>query len=87
MPRGGYSIYLAATYSGGAYGSSTYDGTTAASTGASIASNTSDLTNTGIAVASITTIAVAILLIALAVRIWKHPGKHTKAQRVGNAAL
>jgi hypothetical protein len=57
---------IASTYGSGSYNSSTYNGQ---STGSG------SLTDTGIAITSIVTAAVVILLLAIVVRIWKRPAK------------
>jgi len=63
-----YNLYLlASTYGSGNYDGGTYNNATASSGGS--------LSDTGIAVISIVTIAAVILLAAMAVRIWKRPSK------------
>jgi len=64
-----YSI-MGQVYGGGAYDTSSY-GTAAAN--ASTSAGGSGLTNTGVAIAGIVTIAAVILLAAIVVRIWKRP--------------
>lgn len=63
-------FYLASTYGSGNYDTGTYNGATTATSGGG-------LTDTGIALAAIVTIACVILLIALVVRIWKRPKRTT----------
>ena len=65
---------LASTYGSGTYDGATYNGQTTSTSGSGSAGS-GPLTDTGIAIASITTVAAAILLTALVVRIWKRPGK------------
>jgi hypothetical protein len=66
-----YSI-LASVYSSGAYSSSNYDGTNAAGT------SSGSLTNTGILIGLIVGTAALLLLIAMAVRIWKRPARKSE---------
>lgn len=77
-----YHVLLASTYGSGSYDSSTYDGsgTTTMTTGDSgstgaTGSNGGSLSNTGIAVVGIVSLAAAILLAAMIVRVWKRPSK------------
>lgn len=73
--------YFASTYGSGAYDSSTYNGSTqSGSTASSAAGGT--LTDTGIALASIVTLACLVLLVAVAVRIWKRPARQLATQPV-----
>ena len=57
-----YNWILASTYGAGAYSTSTYNGG-------------STLSNTGIAIGFIVGAAALVLLIAMAIRIWKRPSK------------
>jgi hypothetical protein len=68
---------FAATYGSNAYDTSTYGGnvTTQTSTGGA-AGGGLQLSNTGIAIASIVTIACLILLVAILVRVWRRPAKN-----------
>ncbi len=69
-----YHEIFAQAYGQGTYDNSTYGQATSSGTGSgSSASN--GLTNTGIAIASIVTIAAVLLLIALVVRIWRRSGE------------
>ncbi len=63
-----YYTILASVYGSGAYGSSNYNGT----------NSTSGLSNTGIAIGLIIGIAALVLLVAIAVRIWKRPARRPK---------
>lgn len=65
--------FLASTYGSGDYGTSTYNGTTATSGTTSTGSGSGTLSNTGIAIVSIVSVAAVILLVAMAVRIWRRP--------------
>jgi hypothetical protein len=69
------NYYFASTYGSGDYNTSVYNGTTSTSTGTG--TNGGVLTNTGIAIAGIVTIACVIIFIAMAVKIWKRPAKKT----------
>jgi predicted MFS family arabinose efflux permease len=62
---------FAQVYGAGSYNSSTYSGssTTASNAGGG-------LTNTGVAIATIATVAAVLLLIAIVVRIWHRPNKN-----------
>ncbi|MFA5004317.1 MAG: hypothetical protein WC498_03525 [Candidatus Saccharimonadales bacterium] len=66
--------YFGQAYGACAYGSGSYqqNGTCGTTT---TPGNGSSLTNTGIAVAAIVTVACVILLVAIVVRIWKRPNK------------
>jgi hypothetical protein len=76
-----YSLYFGQAYGEGNYGEGTYSCTTqqindgsctSASAGGSTGSgNGSGLTNTGIAVAAIVTLACLIIFVSLIVRIWR----------------
>lgn len=61
--------FVAATYDCGAYGASSYE------TGACQTTGGGKLTNTGLDIALVVTIACAIALIAVLVRFWKRPAK------------
>jgi hypothetical protein len=61
-----FYMVLASTYGSGGYSISTYNGQAASG---------NSLTDTGIAIASIVTLAAVILLVTIVVRIWKRPGK------------
>jgi hypothetical protein len=61
---------LASTYGSGSYDNSTYNGADAATSG-----NGGSLSDTGIAITVIITMAALILLTALVVRIWRRPKK------------
>jgi len=61
-----YNWFLASAYGAGTYSNSTYNGG-------------SVLADTGIAMAAIVAAAALILLIAMAVRIWKRPSKKAPA--------
>jgi hypothetical protein len=76
-----YTPTLASNYGSGTYDTNNYNGTNAVSgsTG-STGSAGGGLSNTGIAVAGIVTLAAVILLVALVVRIWKRPSKKAVAQ-------
>ncbi|HSX06214.1 MAG TPA: hypothetical protein VLG92_00650 [Candidatus Saccharimonadia bacterium] len=69
-----YNLVFASVYGSGAYSSSTYNGTNGGA-----AAGSGSLSNTGIAVAIIVTIAAVLLLIAMAVRIWKRPSKKSES--------
>ncbi|HUB94141.1 MAG TPA: hypothetical protein VMB52_06585 [Verrucomicrobiae bacterium] len=64
---------LAQVYGGGAYDSSTYQQSSTSGGG---------LSDTGIAIASIVTLAALILLAAIVVRIWKRPRKQAAVAEV-----
>jgi hypothetical protein len=64
---------LASTYGSGNYNNTTYNGSS--TTTASGSGTNGTLSNTGIAVMSIVTVAALILLVALVVRIWKRPSR------------
>jgi len=65
-----HALLLASTYGSGPYNSYNYDGTNAPG-----AASGGGLTNTGIAIGLIVGVAALILLIAMAVRIWKRPAR------------
>lgn len=67
--------YLASTYGTSSYNVATYGTSSGASSGSSTGPSASPLTNTGVAIAGIVTLAALILLAAMAVRIWKRPAK------------
>lgn len=58
---------FAQAYGAGSYNSAAYGGSSTAAGGG--------LTNTGIAIISIVTIAALLLLVAIVVRIWRRPSK------------
>lgn len=62
-------VLLASTYGSGAYDTGNYNGT------GTSAANSGSLSNTGIAVAAIVTVAAVLLLTAMVVRIWKRKPK------------
>lgn len=70
---------LASTYGSSSYSSSSYNGqaTTGSGTGTG-ASGHGNLSNTGVAIVSIITLAAVILLTAMVVRIWRRPAKVTE---------
>ena len=65
------NILLASVYNGGSYNSSTYNGQNSSNGSPGL------LTNTGFDIALIVTIACALSLAALVVRILKRPGRNT----------
>lgn len=69
-----YTSLLASTYGSSQYNTDVYNGSTRTGTGSG-GSNGDSLTNTGIAIASVVTLAAVILLVAMVVRIWKRPSK------------
>jgi len=72
---------LASTYGSGSYDSSNYNGTTTTSSNNSTTSSSthgSVLTDTGIVLAAVVTVACLIVLAALVVRIWKRPTTKAK---------
>jgi hypothetical protein len=69
-----YHVILASTYGSGSYDSSTYNGGAGTTTNTAAGSSGS-LSNTGIAIVGIVSLAAAILLVAMVVRIWKRPSK------------
>lgn len=68
-----YRSYFAAAYGTGNYGNGSYSCTTAQQQAGTCATlqTTTGLSNTGIAVAAIVTLACLIIFIALVVRIWR----------------
>jgi Na+/proline symporter len=68
---------FAQVYGAGGYDTATYGGSSTSTTTGT--SGSGALTNTGIAVASIVTIAAVLLLVAMAVRIWRRPNKQAIA--------
>ena len=81
-----YNLNLvASTYGSGTYNGSTYNGTaTTGSTSGGTAgrSGGGSLSNTGVAIAGIVTLAALILLVAMAVRIWRRPAKKLATETV-----
>ena len=73
-----YYRNFAQAYGEGSYGQSAYQSTTSSGTTAN--GGGGSLSNTGIAVAGIVTLAAIILLAALVVRIWRRPGRQTAAE-------
>ncbi|HUS25836.1 MAG TPA: hypothetical protein VMY99_00615 [Nevskiaceae bacterium] len=69
-----YISQFAANYGEGAYNSCTYDEGCPTATG-STADNGGSLTNTGVAIAGIVTLACLIIFVALVVRWWRRPSK------------
>lgn len=69
---------VASTYNSSAYDTSNYGGSTTQSSTSSTAPG-GVLTNTGIALAGIVTLAAVVLLVAIVVRVWRRPTK--KADR------
>jgi hypothetical protein len=71
--------YFASTYGSGTYESSTYNGsTTSTTTGATTTSSTTGsgvLTDTGFDVILAMSLAVAIIFVALIVKIWHRPAR------------
>lgn len=67
--------YLASTYGSGNYNTDSYSSTssTGSNGGSSAGGTSSVLTDTGIALAAVVTLACLIALVALAVRVWKRP--------------
>ncbi len=73
------SLYFGQAYGEGAYGNSTYscttqqqqDGTCTTAAATTSGGSSSGLTNTGIAVAAIVTLACLIIFVSLVVRIWR----------------
>jgi hypothetical protein len=61
-----YYWFLGQVYGGGPYSTATYEQTSGSGGG---------LSNTGIAIASIVTLAALILLATLVIRIWKRPSR------------
>ncbi|HEY5668330.1 MAG TPA: hypothetical protein VIR03_04175 [Candidatus Saccharimonadales bacterium] len=66
-----YISYFAEAYGTGNYGSGSYSCTTAQQQAGTCATTTTGLSNTGIAVAAIVTLACLIIFIGLVVRIWR----------------
>lgn len=81
-----YHVILASAYGSGSYDSSTYNGNAATSTSSGATGSTGSgggtLSNTGIAVLGVVSLAATILLIAMVVRIWKRPGKQVAVETV-----
>ena len=72
-----HGFTLASTYGAGAYNTLNYNGTnTTTSTGAGSGGT---LSNTGVAIAGVVTIAAVLLLVALTVRLWRRPSKKPQA--------
>ena len=71
------TIHFADVYGAGTYSNSQYSasGTSTTSTG-----GTSTLVNTGVFVAGFITLAAVVLLVALVVRVWRRPAKHSTKQ-------
>ena len=80
-----YRITFASTYGSGAYDSSNYNGSgTTASSGTTGVSGSGGgtLSTTGIAVLGVVSLAAVILLVAMAVRIWKRPSSRAASDEV-----
>jgi len=69
---------FAQVYGAGSYNSATYGGSGTAS------GSGNGLTNTGIAIAAIVTVAAVLLLVAIVVRIWRRPGKQVVTEEVND---
>lgn len=70
-------LLVATTYGAGTYDTNNYNGTsTTTTTGAG---NGGTLSNTGVAIAGIVTVAAVLLLAAVAIRLWRRPSKKVQA--------
>lgn len=65
-----YNLLLASAYGSGAYSSNNYNGTDAGS---------GVLGNTGLVITIVVTLAAVLLLTAMAIRIWRRPGKNDQS--------
>lgn len=73
-------LTIASTYGAGAYDANNYNGTATSTSTGSGSSGT--LSNTGIAIAGVVTIAAVLLLVAMAVRIWRRPSRKAQVAAV-----
>lgn len=68
-------VTFAQAYGACAYGTTNYQQNTCGTSTGTGGSGGSSLTNTGLAIAAIVTLACVLLLVAMVVRIWKRPHK------------
>ena len=76
-----HSLFFAQAYGTGTFGSCDYNSTTCTP---SNSTSGSSLANTGLAVAGIVTVACVVLLVAVAVRVWKRPKKAEQEQEAAD---